>query len=171
LNQGRSYRVVAVDGAGHLGPASPVVTATSGNAIKIEGESLIATAVGTAPVVVQGNCCGVIWSGNSQLWFQASKVGDNMALIVNVPVAGNYDVSDVMTKAPDYGIVTLVVDGAPLGQAFDSYNASGVTIAPVDFGTVQLAAGSHQLTFTLTGKNPASNNYLVGIDYLVLTLQ
>jgi hypothetical protein len=171
LNQQWFYRVIAVDGAGHLGAASPVVTAMSGKAIKIEGESLVATATGTAPVVVQGNCCGVIWSGNAQLWFQASKAGDNMVLTVNIPAAGTYDLSDLMTKAPDYGIVALAVDGTPLGQAFDGYNASGVTVAPVDFGTVQLAAGPHQLAFTLTGKNPASKNYLVGIDYLVFTLQ
>jgi hypothetical protein len=36
---------------------------------------------------------------------------------------------------------------------------------------VMTAAGSHQLTFTVTGKNPASANYLVGLDYLVFTLQ
>ena len=126
-------------------------------------------ATGTAPVVVQGNCCGVIWSGNAQLWFKASKAGDYMVLTINVPETGTYDLSDVMTKAPDYGIVGLAVDGTALGQPFDGYNASGVMVAPVDFGSVQLTAGAHQLTFTLAGKNPASANYLVGIDYFVLT--
>ena len=62
-----------------------------------------------------------------------------------------------MTKAPDYGIVTLAVDQTPLGPPFDGYNASAVTVNPsVDFGTVQLTAGQHQLTFTATGKNAAS---------------
>jgi hypothetical protein len=41
----------------------------------------------------------------------------------------------------------------------------------VNFGNVALSAGSHQLTWTITGKNPAAANYLVGIDYLVFTLQ
>jgi hypothetical protein len=146
-----------------------VVTARTGNKLKIEGESLVATATGTAPVVIQGNCCGVIWSGNAQLWFQASKVGDKMVLTINVPTAGTYDLSAVMTKARDYGIVSLAVDGTQLGQPFDGYNFPNVTVATVDYGSVALSAGAHQLTFTLVGKNTSSINYLVGIDYLLLT--
>jgi hypothetical protein len=172
LNQQWYYRVVAVDGAGHLGPASPVVTAVSGKSLFIEGQSLVATAKGTAPVVVQGNCCGVSWAGNAQLWFQASAAGQYMVLTVNVPQAGTYDLSAAMTQARDYGIVGLAVDGTPLGQPFDGYHANTVTIDfGVDFGSVALSAGSHELTWTVTGKNPASINYLVGIDYLVFTLQ
>ncbi len=172
LNQQWYYRVVAVDGAGHLGPISTVATAITGNALKIEGESLVPTATGTAPVVVQTDCCGVMWSGNAQLWFKAAKAGDYMVLTINVPTAGSYDLSASMTKAPDYGIVALAVDQTPLGQPFDGYNAGGVTVNPsVDFGTVQLSAGQHQLTFTVTGKNASSANYLVGIDYLVLLSQ
>ena len=169
LEQQWHYRVRAVDGAGHLGPISDVVSARTGNELKIEGESLVATATGTAPVVTQGNCCGVVWSGNAQLWFQASKVGDNMILTINVPAAGTYDLSAVMTKARDYGIVSLEVDGAQLGQPFDGYNFPNVTVATVDYGSVPLSAGAHQLTFTLVGKNSNSSNYLVGIDYLLLT--
>jgi hypothetical protein len=114
LNQQWYYRVIAVDGAGHLGPASPVVTAASGKSLFIEGQSLVATATGTAPVVVQGNCCGVTWAGNAQLWFQASAAGQYMVLTVNVPQAGTYDLSAAMTQARDYGVVGLAVDGTPL---------------------------------------------------------
>ena len=169
LQQQWYYRVRAVGTNGQVGPISGVVTARTGNKLKIEGESLVATATGTAPVVIQGNCCGVIWSGNAQLWFQASKVGDNMVLTINVPTAGTYDLSAVMTKARDYGIVSLAVDGAQLGQPFDGYNFPNVTVATVDYGSVPLSAGAHQLTCTLVGKNTSSINYLVGIDYLLLT--
>jgi Protein of unknown function (DUF2961) len=169
LQQQWYYRVRAVSTNGQVGPISDVVTARTGNELKIEGESLVATATGTAPVVIQGNCCGIIWSGNAQLWFQASKAGDNMVLTINVPTAGTYDLSAVMTKARDYGIVSLAVDGTQLGQPFDGYNFPNVTVATVDYGSVPLNAGAHQLTFTLVGKNPSSINYLVGIDYLLLT--
>ncbi len=57
-NQKWYYRLAAVDGVGHVGPVSAVVSAVTGSAIKIEGESLVPTATGTAPVVVQGDCCG-----------------------------------------------------------------------------------------------------------------
>jgi len=166
LEQQWYYRVRALATNGQVGPISGVVTARTGNELKIEGESLVATATGTAPVVVQGNCCGVIWSGNAQLWFQASKVGDYMVLTINVPTAGTHDLSAVMTKARDYGIVSLAVDGSQLGQSFDGYNFPNVT---VDYGSVPLSAGAHQLTFTLVGKNASSINYFVGIDYLLLT--
>jgi hypothetical protein len=169
LKQTWYYRVQSVDGAGNLGPVSNVVSATTGNELKIEGESLLPPVSSTAPVVVQGNCCGVIWSGNAQLWFQAGKAGDTMTLAMNIPAAGTYDLSAVMTKAPDYGIVTLAVDGTQLGSPFDGYNASGVTVQSFDYGSVQLSQGMHQLQFTLTGKNAASKNYLVGIDYFLLT--
>jgi hypothetical protein len=172
LKQPWYYRVEAVDGAGHLGPISSVVGAVSGNALFIEGQSLVATATGNAPVVVQGNCCGVTWAGNAQLWFKASQVGNYMILTVNVPQPGTYNLSAALTQAPDYGILGLAVDGTALGQPFDGYHANSVTIdTAVNFGNVALAAGSHQLTFTVTGKNPASANYLLGLDYLVFTLQ
>jgi hypothetical protein len=169
LEQQWYYRVRAVASNGQVGPISDVVPARTGNELKIEGESLVATATGTAPVVIQGNCCGVIWSGNAQLWFQASKVGDNMVLTINVPTVGTYDLSAVMTKARDYGIVSLQVDGAQLGQPFDGYNFPNVTVATIDYGSVPLSAGAHKLTYTLVGKNASSSNYLVGIDYLLLT--
>jgi hypothetical protein len=129
---------------------------------------LVAGATGTAPVVIQGNCCNVIWSGNAQLWFQASKAGDSMVLTIDIPTAGTYELSAVMTKARDYGIVSLAVDGTSLGQPFDGYNFPDVIVANVEYGSVSLSAGTHQLTFTLVGKNASSSNYLVGIDYLQL---
>ena len=130
--------------------------------------SWFATAAATALVEVQANCCGVVWSGNAQLWFKASKVGDYMILTINVPTTGTYDLSAVMTKARDYGIVSLAVDGAQLGQPFDGYNSYVTIKNAVDFGSVQLSAGAHRLTFKLVGKNPSSINYFVGIDYLLL---
>ena len=168
LEQQWYYRVRAVATNGQVGPLSSVVAAHTGNTLRIEGESLVAGASGTAPVVIQGNCCNVIWSGNAQLWFQASKTGDSMVLTIDVPTAGTYDLSAVMTKARDYGIVSLAVDGTSIGQPFDGYNFPDVIVATVEYGSVSLSAGTHQLTFTLVGKNASSTNYLVGIDYLQL---
>jgi hypothetical protein len=48
-----------------------------------------------------------------------------------------------MTKARDYGIVSLAVDGSQLGQPFDGYNFPNVTVANVDYGSVPLSAGAH----------------------------
>jgi hypothetical protein len=163
--------LTTVDDKGVNDPSPPTRTVTVQPAavLKIEGESLVATATATAVVQIQYNCCGVVWSGNAQLFFRASKVGDYMVLKINVPTAGTYNLSAAMTKARDYGIVSLAVNGAQLGQPFDGYNSPNVTVnKAVAFGSVQLSAGTHQLTFRLVGKNPSSIGYQVGIDYLLL---
>ena len=77
----------------------------------------------------------------------------------------------VQTLAPDYGITTLAVDGTAVGTPIDGYHAGSVAVTPVtDDGQLQLAAGQHKLTLTVTGKNSASTNYLAGLDYLDLRL-
>jgi hypothetical protein len=35
-------------------------------------------------------------------------------------------------------------------------------------GTVTLEAGTHSLTFVVSGRDPRSTGYLVGIDFVVL---
>jgi hypothetical protein len=162
--------LTAVDDKGVNDPSPPTrtVTVQPSNVLKIEAESLIPTAKATAPVLKQYNCCGVVWSANAQLLFKASKVGDYLVLTINVPAAGTYNLSAAMTKAHDYGIVSLAVNGAQLGQPFDGYNSYVTVNKAVEFGSVQLSAGTHQLTFTLVGKNPSSISYVAGIDYLQL---
>jgi hypothetical protein len=49
-----------------------------------------------------------------------------MVLTINVTAAGTYDLTAVMTKARDYGIVSLKVDGAPLGQPINSPSPSSL---------------------------------------------
>jgi hypothetical protein len=48
--------------------------------------------------------------------------------------------------------------------------AAGVTTQKVDLGAATLAAGKHQLSIALTGKNAAAIGYLVGVDLLDLEL-
>jgi hypothetical protein len=162
--------LTAVDDKGVNDPSPPTrtVTVQPSNALKIEAENLIPTAKATAPILKQYNCCGVVWSANAQLLFKGTKVGDYLVLTINVPAAGTYTLSAAMTKAHDYGIVSLAVNGAQLGQPFDGYNSYVTLNKAVQFGSVQLSAGTHQLTFTLTGKNPSSISYVAGIDYLQL---
>ncbi|GAA1613724.1 hypothetical protein GCM10009789_79870 [Kribbella sancticallisti] len=169
LHETWTYRVAAVDLAGHEGAKSAAAEATSGNTFRVEGESLLPVVSSTVPVDPQGNCCGVSWSGGAQLWIHGSKAGDKVVLEFTVPTAGTYRLSTVLTKAADYGIADLSVDGTKLAS-FDGYVAAGVTTQEVDLGNVTLAAGKHQLAVDLTGKNAAATGYLVGLDLLDLEL-
>ncbi|MGH3096878.1 MAG: DUF2961 domain-containing protein [Streptosporangiales bacterium] len=171
LNETWYYRVRAVDAAGHEGPFSAVVSATTGDTLKVEAESLLPAKDADAPVQAQGNCCGIQWSNGSQLWFQPSSPDHHVTLDLEVPTTGNYDLTAVQTLAGDYGINTLSIDGTQVGDAFDAYHSPGVKVSdPISYGSVQLDAGHHDLTLTVTGKNDKSSNYLAGLDYLELKL-
>lgn len=85
----------------------------------------------------------------------------------DVPAGGSYDVSAFLTKAPDYGSYTLAIDGKQVG-AFDGYAPTVSRAGPVPLGGVGLRKGRHEITLTVTGKNPAASNYYAGLDVLTL---
>ena len=76
----------------------------------------------------------------------------------------------VLTKARDYGICDIALDGKAVATSFDGYNADKVILTDeLDWGTHALIIGDHKLTFTITGTNPAAvKSYMVGIDYVKL---
>ncbi|MEN5075129.1 DUF2961 domain-containing protein [Isoptericola cucumis] len=165
------YRVRAVDGSGNAGRFSDRVQATSGTTLRVEAEDLLPPVEADAPVEAQGSCCGVQWSGNRQLWFRAGQPGDAVTLRLDVPQDGTYDVASVLTSAPDYGVVQVSLDGEPLGAEIDGYRSEGVAVGTHELGSVDLTAGEHTLTLTVTGKNEAATGHLAGLDTLDLTLQ
>ncbi|MGB9184207.1 MAG: DUF2961 domain-containing protein [Solirubrobacteraceae bacterium] len=170
LRQTWYYRVVAVDAAGNAGQPSPQASATTGDTARIEAESLLPAVSSTAPAVAQGDCCGVSWSAGAQLWFQGAKSGDQVTVAFTAPTTGSYDLQVVQTKAGDYGINSLAVDGKPVGSPFDAYNPTVTIAPPIDEGQIALTAGRHTLTVTVTGKNAAAAGYFAGLDYLTLRL-
>ncbi|MFC7880008.1 DUF2961 domain-containing protein [Isoptericola sp. NPDC057391] len=165
------YRVRAVDGSGNAGRLSDRVTATSGTTLRIEGESLLPPVSSDAPVEAQGNCCGVDWSGDRQLWFRGEQQGDAVTLRFEVPQDGTYDLSAAMTQARDYGVAQVAVDGEDVGATVDGYRAEGVGVATHDLGAVELEQGEHTLTLTAVGKNDAATSYMIGLDTLDLALR
>jgi hypothetical protein len=145
------------------------LAATTASAAEIrEAESLLPAVSATAPAEAQPNCCGVTWSGGTQLWFRGVRAGDSFTVNLPVSTAGQYDLSAVLTRAPDYGKVRFAIDGIAVGQLFDGYAATVQRIAPTALGSVALTAGTHQLKLTVTGKNPASSGFFAGIDTLTL---
>lgn len=107
------------------------------------------------------------WSSDCQLWWMDAKPGDKLVLEFPVGKAGRYQLLGNLTKAADYGIVTIAVnDTAP--QEFDRYNKD-VKNDDVDLGTYDFQPGNQRLTVTLTGTNPAAEpRHMFGVDYLKL---
>jgi len=94
-------------------------------------------------------------------------VGDSATFSFSVPKTGVYDLGANLTRASDYGQYSLVLDKgtaapATLTPSFDAYHAT-VTTYYLDFGAprdasgkvLQLSAGIHTLTLSITGKNAA----------------
>ena len=141
---------------------------------RIEAEGLATRSTTHDPVGPQPDCCGVRWSAGRQLWFRAQGAGRAVDLAFDVARDGTYRVDVVVTLAPDYGIISLGLDGQTRVSGFDAYVPGSVgrsvEIAPVTLGTaIPLRAGAHTLTVTVTGRNPASASTFAGVDYLDLT--
>ena len=94
------------------------------------------------------------WSEDDHLWWTGAKPGDKLDVLVPVKKAGSYDVSVVLTKARDYGIVQLSLDGKKAGDPIDLFNPSVVPTEPIALGTFQLAEGEHRLGVEIVGANP-----------------
>ena len=114
---------------------------------------------------------GDAWSGASQLWWVVHEPKARLDLELPVQKAGTYAISAAFTKAGDYGTVQLSLDDKPLGDPIDLYAPSPNVLhtGPILLGNATLDEGHQTLSITLTGKNPKSTNYLVGLDWIKLS--
>jgi putative heme-binding domain-containing protein len=140
----------------------------------IEGEAIkvLEKSGGDAGAQAMGNFKLGRWSGNSHLWWTGAKPDDKLVLSVNVPQAGKYEVFVALTKAIDYGIVTLAIDNGKPSPPLDMFNDGVVNSPPISLGVHELSAGEHKLVVTIVGANAkAVKNHMFGLDYVVLTPQ
>lgn len=145
-----------------------------------DASTLAASATGTSASLVSSQaqtCCGITtWRGGSQLLFNAGAVGQTFTIPLTVPASGTWQLGADMTTGPHYGQAAVTLDQAtsdvPLGGtgtvAFDGYNPVESN-AYTDLGTQTLTAGTHTLTFTVTGQNPSALGFQLGINYLTLS--
>jgi hypothetical protein len=114
------------------------------------------------------------WSGESQLIWTGGRKGDAIDLQFTVPEKGTHELLAVFTKAADYGIFEMAIDGKTIGSAVDLFDTKVTTTGEVSFGNLRLTKGTHVLKATAVGRNERSTgnhrtgNYLFGLDYLRL---
>jgi len=112
------------------------------------------------------------WSNDAHLWWIEAKPGDKLELAVPVSKAGKYKLSMQLTKAPDYGIVQLYLDGEKVGQPIDLYHPSVIPTGVLQMGSFDLTAGDHKLMVEIVGANAkAAKSYMFGLDYVKLDPQ
>ena len=136
----------------------------------LEGEKLkiLSKTGGTAGQQDLSNF-GVNWSGEAHLWWIDAKPGDTLELAVPVEKTGTYRLKTQLTKAIDYGIHQLYLDGKKLGTPIDLYNNGVIPTGVLDLGAHRLEKGQHVLKVKIIGANEkAVKKYMFGIDYLLL---
>ena len=160
------YPVVPVDQ--RIGYWTAPARNTVAGAIEAEKMQILATSGGAAHEQEMDGFEGH-WSNDSQLWWTGAKPGDTLDLALPLKAAGTYKLAVQLTKARDYGIVQILLDGKPLGEPIDLYDPKVTLAAPFVSEPVSLSAGDHKLTFQITGANAhAVKSHMVGIDYVKL---
>jgi hypothetical protein len=137
----------------------------------LEGESLKVLEITGGKTGKQGmGGFGGDWSGAAQLWWTGGKPDQKLTLAIPVKEAGKYTLYGAHTMARDYGVVSITLDGKPVASSFDGFNTPKVIhTGEKDWGTHELTAGEHKLTFTLAPPNPdAVPSNMVGLDYVRL---
>jgi hypothetical protein len=134
----------------------------------IEGEKMAILASTGRPQAQDMSAWGDKWSGAQQLWWTEGKVGDELSLGFDMPKAAKKKIVVGLTKAKDYGIVQLYINGKKAGKPVDLYNPD-VTNAVVDLGEFDLKEGQNTLAVEITDANvKADKAYMFGLDYVLL---
>ncbi|MCK4328567.1 hypothetical protein KAX02_01870 [candidate division WOR-3 bacterium] len=109
-----------------------------------------------------------IWSGDKQLFYTSDSIGDFVVFELDITESKNYEISGYFTKANDYGIFQMNIDGETFGEAFDGYNSEVVRSEKIKFGRIFLDEGKHELRLEIIDKNPESRSYFIGVDCFII---
>jgi hypothetical protein len=108
------------------------------------------------------------WSDGQQLFCRSHAGPQSVRVRLQVESAGLQRIALYATRAPDFGILEVLLDGVPFGSAYDAWAPAVLATGAIPLGDVRLEAGSHELTFVSRAKNPVSSGFHLGVDALVL---
>lgn len=133
------------------------------------GIKYLSVSAGTVQTQEMGNQPDGKWSDDDQLWWTGSKPGKKLEIAMPVKEEGKYNVSVVLTKARDYGIVQFYVNDKKAGEPVDLHNEKVTNTEPISLGTFELPAGEQKLTVEIVGANEkAVKSYMFGMDTIEL---
>lgn len=114
--------------------------------------------VGTTTVdpIVRTQAHASVWSG-TQVFARDLGLGGGFSLVFDVPATAVYNLTGYYTAAKDYAIWTTEIDGN-LVSTYDGY-APSTRQKTVQLGEMTLAQGTHEIRFTITGRNDAAIDY------------
>lgn len=136
----------------------------------LEGEDLkVEEVAGGRTSLQEMGAFGDGWSGLMHLWWTENKPGKRLTVNFPVGTSGSYEVLVNLTKARDYGIVQMHVDGTKAGDPVDLFSPDVRSTGEISLGRFDLDKGTHQLTLEIVGAHPDSlKQYMAGLDYIRL---
>ena len=106
------------------------------------------------------------WGEGDEKIYIDGAPGDRLILEFETDRAGQLNLEAVLTKAPDYGIVKIDINGSTALESLDLYN-QGVIAVPVELGPCHINKGVNQMEITIIGANEAAiKRHMFGLDYL-----
>jgi len=112
-------------------------------------------------------------SGEMVLSFDASGAGSFAAFEQYVFKDGNYDLDINFVTGPNRGRYELSIDGKVCADTVDLYSTTPGFLLwrPEACLPLNLNKGKHRFAFRTLGRNPASNSFSLGIDWMQLQLR
>ncbi|MBI2921842.1 MAG: DUF2961 domain-containing protein [Planctomycetes bacterium] len=134
----------------------------------IEGERMeVVRRTAGATAAQDMDAFGPGWSGGAQVWWTDAKPGESLVLAFESGEEGKRSLAMALTKAPDYGVVRISVNGAVVIESVDLY-ADAVRPTGEIRVEAELKKGRNELKLEITGTNRAAEpkGYMVGLDYV-----
>lgn len=138
----------------------------------IEGESLEVSTTGGNVTTQDLRDFEGKWSNAAHAWYRDGKIGDKAEFKFDAPEAGRYEVRANFTKAGDYAIAEISINGAVAIPRIDFYNPEVAPTGEMSLGVHELKKTGNVLAIKILGANEkAEKNFMVGLDYLRLVPQ
>jgi glycerophosphoryl diester phosphodiesterase len=165
----RAMMALGVDGVITDYPGRMVTALRNDSAVWIEVESLAAECRSSGAVEVHPNkgMNGCKWSGDALLLVRATGPGDTVEVPFDTKRLGTRTLGLTLGGSPGGGICQLLLDDEPLGPPVDTYRPS-VARQTRTFPHVVVTEGAHVLRAVVTGQNPSSTGFDLGLDVVEL---
>lgn len=108
-----------------------------------------------------------VWSCGRQMTLFAGKTGDSATFELSPAEDGVYSLSLFATKANDYGIMEVSLNGGKPVRV-DCYFTDVVNSGEIALGEAETKDGKIIMTVRIAGKNEKSRGTLLGLDYLLM---
>ncbi len=164
------------------GPVPPAPAAVAAAPERHEGESLRVRECkhGTAKAQRMnfGGLDAARWSGGAQLFWTGGGFRSRLALALPSRGGGRRTLVLAPTKARDYGIFKVWLNGEVVADGLDLYHPGVVPAGEIRFPGVAVSAGENELVFEVAGSHPdaspatpQSELFQFGLDYVELRLR